>query len=458
MPEVSPNAAPTPLVPGGGRAAPAAVPATGDRLDRWVDCYAGRTAGLTASAVRALFAVASRPEVVSFAGGMPDISGLPLQELAATVAGQVTGHGTTALQYGSGQGAPALRELIPSVMSAQRVRAHPDDIVVTTGSQQALDLVTRIFVDPGDVVLAESPSYVGALGVFRSFQAEVVHVPLDSQGLVPEALEATLRDLARAGRRVKFLYTIPNHHNPAGVTLAPERRPRIVEIARRYGVLILEDDPYGLLGFHGDPPPSLQSLDPGGVVYLGSFSKTLAPGLRVGWAVAPAPVRERLVLAAEAAGLCPSAFAQAVVAAYLTEHDWLAQVHRYRALYRERAGAMLEALDEHLPGCDRTTPDGGFFVWLTLPEGLDATAMLPRAVTARVAYVPGASFYADPDGLLGRHQMRLSYCLPTPDRIREGVQRLAGVVTAERELLQAFGTPPAGRPLPGTAYPAPDQG
>jgi DNA-binding transcriptional MocR family regulator len=409
---------------------------------------------MTASEIRALFAVASRPEVVSLAGGMPALTALPLDVVGAALARLVATRGAVALQYGSGQGDPGLRERILDVMAPQRVAAHPDDIVVTTGSQQALDLVTRIFVDPGDVVVAEAPSYVGALGVFQAYQADVVHVPLDDEGLVPEALEETLAGLTRAGRRVKLLYTVPNHHNPAGVTLSAQRRPRIVEIARRYGVLILEDDPYGLLGFEGGPLPSLHSLDPEGVLYLGSFSKTFAPGFRVGWAVAPHAVREKLVLASEASILCPSAFSQLAVATYLDDHDWRHQVEVFRGLYHERAQAMLGALADLMPRARWTTPKGGFYVWLTLPEGLDAKAMLPRAVTERVAYVPGTAFYADGQG---RRHARLSYCYPTPDRIREGVRRLAGVVDAELEVLETFG-PGAGTASArhGVEFPTPD--
>jgi DNA-binding transcriptional MocR family regulator len=219
--------------------------------------------------------------------------------------------------------------------------------------------------------------------------------------------------------------------------MSAERRPRIVEIARRYGVLVLEDDPYGLLGFEGDPLPSLHSHDPDGVIYLGSFSKTFAPGFRVGWAVAPHAVREKLVLASEAAILCPSAFSQLAVSTYLTEHDWKHQVGVFRALYAERAQTTLDALADLLPQARWTTPKGGFYVWVTLPEGLDATAMLPRAVSERVAYVPGTAFYADGQG---RRNMRLSYCYPTSERIREGVRRLAGVVDAELEVLDTFGS------------------
>lgn len=419
--------------PGGG----AAADSQGTRLDPWFGAYAERAHGMRASEIRALFSVANRPEVVSLAGGMPYLAGLPLDVIAQNVAHLIETRGTTALQYGGGQGDEHLREQITEIMRLESVEAHPDDVVVTTGSQQALDLVTRIFVDPGDVVVAEAPSYVGALGVFRSYQADVVHTPMDADGLVPEALDELLTSLAAAGKRVKLLYTVPNFHNPAGVTLSAERRPRVVEIARRHGVLILEDNPYGLLGFDGQTSPALHSLAPDQVVYLGSFSKTFAPGYRVGWAVAPHAVREKLVLAAEAAILCPSNASQLTISSYLDNCDWLGQIKQFREIYRERRDAMVGALAEYLPRASWTVPDGGFYTWVQLPEGLDARDMLPRAVTARVAYVPGTAFYADGQGA---DHMRLSFCFPTVERIHEGVRRLAGVVSGELETAQLFGT------------------
>ncbi|WP_029291070.1 PLP-dependent aminotransferase family protein [Cellulomonas sp. HZM] len=415
---------------------PTSSAAAGTRLDPWIGSYAERTHGMRASEIRALFAVANRPEVVSLAGGMPYLDGLPLDVLSDVAARVVQQRGLQALQYGSGQGDETLREQILEVMSLQGISAHPDDVVVTTGSQQALDLVTRVFVDPGDVVVAEAPSYVGALGVFRAYQADVVHVPIDADGLVPEALDSTLTSLAAEGRRVKLIYTVPNFHNPAGVSLSLSRRPQVLEIARRHGVLIVEDDPYGLLAFDGEPRAAIRSLDADGVLYLGSFSKTFAPGYRVGWVVAPHAVREKLVLASESAILCPSNASQIAISSYLSTCDWRAQVKSYRELYRERRDATVSALAEHLPEASWNVPDGGFYVWVRLPDGLDARDMLPRAVTARVAYVPGTAFYYDGGGA---DHMRLSYCFPTPERIREGVRRLAGVVEAERELVEMFG-------------------
>ncbi|HET6652433.1 MAG TPA: PLP-dependent aminotransferase family protein [Nocardioides sp.] len=407
------------------------------RLDSYVDRYAARTNGMTASEIRALFSVASRPEVVSLAGGMPNISGLPLDVVGRAIHDLVQRNGTVAMQYGSGQGDPTLREQICDVMRLEGIEAHPDDVVVTVGSQQAVDLVTRIFCDPGDVVICEAPSYVGALGVFRAYECDVVHVAMDADGLVPAALRDAIATCRAQGRRIKFLYTIPNYHNPAGVTLTAERRTEILEICREADVLVLEDNPYGLLGFDDQPIPALRADEADGVIYLGSFSKTFAPGFRVGWVLAPHAVREKLVLAQESATLCPPAFSQLAVSTYLTSHDWLGQIKQFREMYRERRDAMVEALDDLMPATARwNVPNGGFYVWLTLPEGLDAKAMLPRAVTARVAYVPGTAFFADG---FGAQSMRLSYCYPTPERIREGVRRLTGVIDDELELRETFG-------------------
>ena len=412
----------------------------GNRLDPWFDAYADRAHNLRASEIRALFSVVSRPEVVSLAGGMPNLKDLPLESLAETAKSLILTSGAQALQYGSGQGWEPLREQLVSVMTYDGIiGADPDDVVITTGSQQALDLMAELFINAGDVVLAESPSYVGALGCFRARQADVVHVDMDEDGLIPEALEETIRHLKSAGRAIKFLYTIPNFQNPAGVTLTLERRQRIAEICMREHVLILEDNPYGLLGFHSDPLPAIHSFSPEGVVYLGSVSKMFAPGMRIGWALAPHAIRAKLILASEAAILSPGMFGQMFLSSYLNNYDWYGQVKVYRAMYAERCKAMLDALDEYMPDCSWTKPLGGFYTWVTLPEGLNARSMLPRAVKAQVAYVSGTAFYYDGRGT---DHMRLSFCYPEPDRIREGIRRLAGVVNAEKQLVDMFGVAP----------------
>ncbi len=429
-------------------------PRPGSRLDPWIESYAQRAVGMKASEIRALFAVASRPEVVSLAGGMPYVEALPLDQLADTVARLIRERGPSALQYGSGQGDVILREQILDVMSDVGVVAHPDDVIVTTGSQMALDLVVRVFCDPGDVVLVEAPSYVGALGIFRAYECDVIHVAMDDNGLIPEALAETISRVRADGKTVKMIYTIPSFHNPAGITQPAERRKEILDLAVREGLLVLEDDPYALLGFEGTVPRAMRAEDSEQVVYLGSFSKTLASGLRVGWAVAPHGVREKLVLAAEAAVLCPSNFTQGVVSEFLATQPWRQQVDVFRDVYRERRDALLESLDAHMPpGTTWTKPAGGFYSWVTLPDGLDATAMLPRAVSALVAYVPGTGFYVDGQG---RQNMRLSYCYPEPERIREGVRRLAAVMEQEIEIGQTFGTSSSLHHPTGSATPAPD--
>lgn len=427
---------------------------SGSRLDPWVDSYASRAHAMRASEIRALFAVASRPEVVSLAGGMPFVQALPIDMLLETAQRVLRERGAQALQYGSGQGDVTLREQILQVIGEVGVTAHPDDIIVTTGSQMALDLVTRVFCDPGDVVLVESPSYVGALGVFRAYECDVVHVAMDDEGLVPSALDEAIVAVRAAGKRAKLIYTIPNFHNPAGITQGQARRAELLAIAQREGIAILEDDPYGLLGFEGEPPRAIRANDPDGVIYLGSFSKTIASGLRVGWAVAPHGVREKLVLANEAAVLCPSNYAQLTISEYLATQPWREQIKTFQEVYRERRDALLESLQALMPeGTTWTIPAGGFYSWLTLPHGLDATAMLPRAVASLVAYVPGTGFYVDGQG---RQNLRLSYCYPEPDRIREGVRRLAGVIESELELAETFGTTHSRGAFTGSSVPAPD--
>ncbi|HEX3733507.1 MAG TPA: PLP-dependent aminotransferase family protein [Mycobacteriales bacterium] len=408
----------------------------GTTLDDYEWRYAARMSGMTASEIRALFAVASRPEVVSLAGGMPFTAALDYTELARLVSEMLLERGASAMQYGSGRGEQRLRELICEVMSLESIAASADEVIVTVGSQQALSLLAQVFLDPGDIVLAEGPSYVGALGVFAAAQAEVQHVPMDSDGLQPEALATHLDQLRRQGRRAKFVYLVPNFHNPAGVTLSEDRRDAIVELAEQHDLLIVEDNPYGLLGFEQAPGSALRSRSAKRVIYLGSFSKTFAAGMRVGWIVAPHAVREKLALVTEAQVLCPSAFNQAIVTAYLERYPWQEQLKTFRELYRQRRDAMLTALSSRMPeGVSWNVPAGGFFVWLTLPKGIDSKVMLPRALAHNVAYVPGAGFYADRQG---KSQLRLSYCFPSPERISEGIRRFAITLEEEREVQKIF--------------------
>ncbi|MGZ4123997.1 MAG: aminotransferase-like domain-containing protein [Actinomycetota bacterium] len=401
-------------------------------VDPYVDLYARRTSGMSASEVRALFAVASRPEVVSLAGGMPFVQALPTEHVLEVVESVLSERADVALQYGGGQGSPTLRERLAMLMAEEDTEVDPDDILVTTGAQQALDLVGKVLIDPGDRIVVEAPSYVGALSAFSAYEPAFVHVDLDDDGLVVEQLEEALL----AGPRPKFVYTVPNFHNPAGVTMSYERRRRLVTLCREAHVPIVEDNPYGMLRFEGERLPTLRSLDPQNVIYLGTVSKVFSPGVRVGWAVAEPGVLQRLILAKEAADLCGSNFMMLVTERYFSGDTWRANLATLVETYRARRDAMLEALSEHFPENARwTRPAGGFYVWATLPEYVDTRSMLAAAVERRVAYVPGTGFYADGRGT---RQMRLAFCFPPEDRIREGVRRLGELLGDEEALFRSL--------------------
>jgi 2-aminoadipate transaminase len=403
--------------------------------DPYLQRYASRVQGMSASEIRALFAVASRPEIVSFAGGMPATSALDLDAVEDVVAHVIRDAGAEALQYGGGQGRAELREQLVDVMHHEGVPAHADDLIVTVGGQQALELIASCFIDPGDVVIAEGPTYVGGLGALSSLQAEVRHVPTDDDGMQVELLEDTLDQLAAEGRQAKYVYTIPNHQNPAGVSLSVERRHRLAELADEHDLLILEDNPYGLLDFAGRTFPSLRELAPERVVYVGTVSKTFAPGVRTGWIAAPHPVRDKLILLREAADLCPSNLTGMIVERWLTDQPWREQIKRFRAVYHEKAELMLSALDAEMPpGVSWTRPTGAFYIWMTVPHGIDTSDLLAKAINHRVAYVPGRGFYADG---AGGDQLRLCFSYPSTERIAEGVVRLGELLHEELDLVRA---------------------
>jgi 2-aminoadipate transaminase len=401
-------------------------------IDPYVDLYARRTSGMSVSEVRALFAVASRPEVVSLAGGMPYVQALPEDHVIDALRAAFTTYGSATLQYCEGQGILATRERLVGLMSEEGVEADADDVVVTTGAQQALDLIAKVFLDPGDEIVVEAPSYVGALSAFSAYEPRYVQVDLDDDGMIVEQLEEALV----RGAKPKFVYTVPNFHNPAGVTMSAERRDQLVGLCREAGIPILEDNPYGMLRFEGQRLPTLRALDPTNVIYLGTVSKVFAPGVRVGWALAEQSVVQRLVLAKEAADLCGSSFSQLVTERYLASERWRDNLRSLVDVYRRRRDVMLQALAEHFPTEARwTRPSGGFYVWVRLPDELDARAMLAAAVERRVAYVPGTGFF--PDGR-GRQHMRLAFCYPAEDRIVEGVRRLGELIADEQELYRSL--------------------
>ena len=389
--------------------------------------FSERAANIKQSAVRDVFDISLRPGLVSLAGGSPYLQPLPLDRLARTAAGIIAEDGLTALQYGGGQGTEELRTQICEVMAAEGILdALPENVVITAGSQSAQDVATKVFCNPGDVVLVEEPTYVGALNTFESYQVQVEAVEMDDDGLVPELLEARIAALQTAGKNIKFLYTIPNFNNPSGITLSQERRQQIVDICRRANILVLEDNPYGLLRYEGQPLEPLRAGNPDDVIYMGSFSKIFAPGLRIGWALVPAHLQRRYYLAAEAVTLCPPTFNQMLVSAYLRDYDWKGQIETYRGLYAERCHAMLAALEEYMPdGLTWTRPEGGFFVWVTLPDGVDTYPLLRKAIDAGVVFIPGAAFSPSDEP---SNKLRLAFSAVPPDSIAEGVRRLAPVL------------------------------
>ena len=419
--------------------------------------------------MREMMALTERPDVISLAGGLPDTSTFP-PELYAKLMAKVAAESTArALQYGPTEGMSAMVRCIVEVMAAEQTFVDPSEVIVTTGGQQVIDLVCKTLIDPGDVIVAEAPTYPGAVPTFTAYEAQVEQIEMDADGMPIDALEETLDRLHEKGKRPKFIYTIPNFQNPAGVTMSLERRRALVQLARERELLVLEDNPYGLLRYEGEPLPTLYSLDAqaagrGGasdfVIYLGTVSKILSPGLRLGWAVAPRPVLEKLNLGKQGADLCSSSVTQTFVAAYFEERDshgrpaWLEYVQRLRELYRARRDTMLAALSEHLgERATWTTPGGGLFVWATLEDGVDTTDLLARS--DGVAFVPGRAAYVD--GHSGSSSMRLNFAGLTEQDIREGIRRIARVIGPDTSLLNALtGTVPSAAQSPGAGSRAVD--
>jgi 2-aminoadipate transaminase len=402
-------------------------------IERYAGLFASRTRVMKSSAMRDLMAVTARPEVISLAGGLPDTSTFPPDTFAAVAQRIAAESCAKALQYGPTEGLDETKDCVAQVMAAEGMRVAPEDMIVTTGGQQVIDLVTKTLIDPGDVVIAEGPTYPGAVPVFSAYEADVVQVDMDSDGMRVDLLEETLDRLERDGRRPKFIYTVPSFQNPAGVTMSQPRRKRLVEVAHERELLVLEDNPYGLLRYEGDPPSPLLSLDGGVyVMYLGTFSKILSPGIRLGWVVAPPPVLEKINLGKQGTDLCTSTLSQLMVQAYFEESRWRDYVESLTEVYRARRDTMLDALADHFPRqAEWARPAGGLFIWVTLPDFIDTTDLLARALRDNVAFVPGEAAFLDGRG---RNAMRLNFSGSNEDAIREGIRRIGEVVTEQVEL------------------------
>ncbi len=404
---------------------------------RYAGLFAQRTGVMRSSAMRDLMEITSRPEVISLAGGFPDTSTFPPESFAAQMTRIAQENSARALQYGPTEGFAETRAVICKVMAAEQMTPDPDDIVVTSGGQQALDLICKALIDPGDVIIAEGPTYPGAVPVFCSYEADTRQVEMDGDGMRIDRLEQLLADLDGEGRRPKFIYSVPTFQNPGGVTLSVERRRRLIEIAREREILVIEDNPYGLLRYEGEPLPTLYSLDGGDyVLYMGTFSKILSPGIRVGWVCAPPPVHAKLVLGKQAADLCTSTLSQFFVREYFGEGRWLEYIDELTRVYRGRRQVMLEALAEYFPRqATWSAPEGGLFVWATMPDYINTTDLLAKALRENVAFVPGEAAFVDGRG---SGSMRLNFSAQTGDEIREGIRRIGAVVAEQVNLYETM--------------------
>jgi 2-aminoadipate transaminase len=428
---------------------------TSHEIERYAGLFAKRTRQMRSSAMRDLMAITARPDVISLAGGLPDTSTFPPETFASITARIARESCAAALQYGPTEGFDETKARIGEVMAAEGMRADPDDIIVTTGGQQVIDLVTKTLIDPGDVVICEAPTYPGAVPTFSSYEADVIQIEMDSDGMRVDLLEETLAQLDTEQRRPKFIYTVPTFQNPAGVTLSAPRRKRLVEIARERELLVLEDNPYGLLRYEGEPLPPLYALDGGEyVIYLGTFSKILSPGIRLGWVTAPGPVLAKINLGKQAADLCTSSLTQHLVDAYFEEGVWRHYVSDLCAIYRQRRDAMLDALAEFFPReAEWTQPSGGLFIWATLPEFIDTADLLAKALREEhVAFVPGSAAYVDGRG---GSSMRLNFSGVDVNDIVEGIRRIGKVVDEQVSLFSTFAARPKAEPSRPSPQPEP---
>jgi 2-aminoadipate transaminase len=407
-------------------------------LERYAGLFARRTRVMRSSAMRDLMAITAQPEVISLAGGLPDTSTFPPESFAAQMTRIAHESSAEALQYGPTEGFEETKACIAEVMEAEGMLPDPDDLIVTTGGQQAIDLITKTLVDPGDPVICEAPTYPGAVPTFCSYEADVHQVETDDDGMRIDELEELLATLGREGRRPKFIYSVPSFQNPAGVTLSEERRRRLVELAREHEVLIVEDNPYGLLRYDGDPQPTLYSLDGGDyVLYLGTLSKILSPGIRIGWVAAPPPVLEKIGLGKQAADLCTSTLSQYFVREYFGEGRWRDYIADLVEIYRARRDAMLDALARHFPEqAEWTRPEGGLFLWATLPDYIDTTDLLAKALRDNVAFVPGRAAYVD--GESGASSMRLNFSASDERELGEGIRRIGAVISEQIALYETI--------------------
>lgn len=388
----------------------------------WERFLAHRTQQMQSSAIRELLKITQLPNVISFAGGLPAPELFPVREIEEACSYLLRHDAKAALQYSTTEGHLPLRTWLAAAMAKYGIDHGPDNVLITTGSQQALDLIGKVFIDPGAVVITGRPTYLGAIQSWRAYEVQFATVPLDDNGMQVDHIEPLIK-----GKNVRFVYVLPNFHNPAGTTLPEDRRQYLVELARKYDLLIVEDDPYGALRYEGEDIVPIAAMAPERTIYLGTFSKTLAPGLRIGWLVAPEEIRHRLVQAKQGADLHTSTFDQMIANDVAQRGILKAHIRKLRIAYGERMHTMLDALTELWPReCSWTHPQGGLFLWARVPERINTVDLLQTALKRKVAYVPGVNFYPHEDG--GYNAMRLNFSNATPEMIVEGIRRLGNAI------------------------------
>jgi len=398
-------------------------------IKMWENKFSHVARELRASEIRELLKVTQMPDIISFAGGLPNPSSFPVEIIRDITVKLLERYGDKMLQYGSTEGVNSFRgTLVEYYMKNKGFKnIERDNILITSGSQEGLYLLGKTLIDPGDIIVVEAPTYVGALTAFRTFKPHYVQIEMDSEGMNIDLLERKLRELKRDGKKPKFIYTIPTFQNPAGVTMSLERRKRLIELAKEYDVLVVEDSPYEELRFSGEPVPQLKALDSEGyVLYLGTLSKVLSPGMRIAFMIGDKELIHKAVLAKQGVDLCTSPFVQYIAEEYIKGGYMSSHIPKIIKLYKEKRDIMLNSLEDYFPdGVKWTRPDGGMFLWVTLPKHLDAEKLLPKAIENKVVYVIGAAFYPNRDH---KNTMRLNFTYPTNEEIEEGIKRLAKVI------------------------------
>ncbi len=395
-----------------------------ESLDR---LYSDRAGKMRKSEIRELLKVTQDPEIISFAGGLPNPKSFPIDDLKSVVTHVLNEYGTSALQYGTTQGLDHLRESIVERSSKDGINSNKDNVIITTGSQQALDTVGKIFLNPGDVALVGLPTYLGGINAFRSYEANLIGIPLDKDGMIVDVLEEKIKELLNDNVTPKFIYVVPTFQNPAGVVMPESRRKRLIEIANEYDLIVVEDDPYGKLRFDVPAIKPVKAFDDEGrVIYMSTFSKILSPGFRLAWTIANEELTRKMIICKQALDLCTNTFTQYIADEFIKSGSLDLHIMKICEMYKPKKDIMMDAMNNYFPeNCEWNKPDGGMFAWATLPEGIDTEIMFLDALKEKVAYVHGKAFCVDGSG--GR-SMRLNFSYSTNEQIEEGIKRLGSVI------------------------------